>query len=440
MIDFLLGKPRNGKSLRAMMYIWEELTLGTRFIITNLVLDLDVIQALLIKRGFNGVDVRKRIRMLDDQQTKNFWLYRADGMVLERPAGYDDKTGPDVDYSPVFETGDVKSVFYVIDEVHTHWRARGWAGTPRHVDFYNSQHGKMGDRVIFITQNSKLVDQNFCRLAQSFGYCRNHRLEKHGRFRGGNKFTMHVYPGPVTHDKEPTLNVETYHLDLEIAECYDTSAGVGMPGGGKADAGFRVKGIPLWTVWAGLAAVLVLAWAFFAYGLPKMTRGVLARGISGQELMKPDSPTDFSKFEIVDTPKIENNALRSQNPPLTASPGAPGPDRSQVKVRGYVRKGSEVLVLLSDGRTVTEREFQEGDWIRRGSVRLQGETLYFVQPDPRRLPATPPPASNAADSKPVPSPALPPPPPEPESSWETASDGVSRLRQTETLADLLKSR
>lgn len=425
MIHFLVGKPRNGKSLRAMMYIWEELTLGSRFIITNMVLDLDVLQDLLIKRGFQDVDVRRRVRMLDDAETKNFWLYRPDGYVLARPSGYDDKTGPDVDYSPLFDsdTGDVKSVCYVIDEVHTHWRARGWAGTPRHVDFYNSQHGKLGDRVIFITQNTKLVDANFIRLAQDFGYCRNHRLEKHGRFRGGNKFTMHVYPGPVSNDKEVTLNVETYKLDLEIAACYDTSAGVGMPGGGKADAGFRVKGFPLWTVWGGLAAVLVACWAFFAFGLPRMTNGMLARGISGQAMVPRSEPAAVVAVGA-SVPVVESVVL---------------PAVSSSRVRGYALRGDRVRVLLDSGETLTEDVEDGVEAIRRNKVRVRGETLYLV-PVPERLPA---PAALPASSVPAApasaeTPALPPPPAASTADrWATHSDGVSRLKSTQTLAESL---
>lgn len=428
MIHFLVGKPRNGKSLRAMMFIWEELTSGSRCIITNMVLDLDVLQSLLIKRGFPHVDLRRRVRMLDDLETKNFWLYRPDGYVLPRPAGYDDKTGPDVDYSPLFdfETGEVRSVCYVIDEVHTHWRARGWAGTPRHVDFYNSQHGKLGDRVIFITQNTKLVDANFIRLAQDFGYCRNHRLEKHGRFRGDNKFTMHVYPGPVANDKEVTLNVETYKLDLELAECYDTSAGVGMPGGGKADAGFRAKGIPLWTVWAGLAAVLVVCWGVFTFVVPKFANGYLARGISGQSLTGH-------------VPDLASPPVAAVSPaPLVQAAPASVVLQAKPKIRGYAIAGERVRVLTEFGETLTE-DIEDGvESIRRNKVRVNGETFYLMPAAERPIPA------------PVPSPALPtapaaaetpslPPPPVANTGdrWATHSDGVSRLKRRETLSEAL---
>ncbi len=362
MIHFYVGKPRNGKSLRAMMAIWKELTEGTRHVITNMVIHVDILQALLIERGFPHVNVRERVTMLDDAETKDFWLHRP-GFILEKPEGYADKTGPDVDYSPCFdpETGEVKSVLYVIDEVHTHWRARGWSGTPRHVDFYNSQHGKLGDMCIFITQNTKLVDQNFCRLAQDFTYCRNHRLEKHGRFRGDNKFTAHTYPGPVSSANEPTLNVETFKLDLPLAECYDTSAGVGMPGGGKADAGFRAKGIPLKMVWVALGLVLVLVWIFFGRVLPDLVRSKIA-GVqaptparqvqSAPALATPASPPPAPVYVIPPAANDVQPAVKDEPKGLGLAWVIDDTPPAPLWVQGVVRAGLKWRVLLSDGRVI----------------------------------------------------------------------------------------
>jgi len=434
MIHFYVGKPRNGKSLRAMMRIWEELTTGTREIHTNMVLDLDVLQALLIVRGFPQVDVRRRIRFLTDAETKDFWLYRARGLVLAKPEDYDAKQGADVDYSPCFDeayaaAGDI-GVLNVIDEVHTHWRARGWSGTPRHVDFYNSQHGKLSDTIIFITQNTKLVDQNFIRLAQDFGYCRNHRLEKHGKFRGDNKFTMHVYPGPVSNGNEVTLNEETYKLDLPLAECYDTSAGVGMPGGGKADAGFRAKGIPLKFVWVILAVVLVVLLFAVRQIIPMLTEGFVGPAI------KPSLP---SSAAIPGPPAPRQPSAASSSPapgvvPSVKSPGAAVPGLVQDKpqppvfVTGVLSSGSRFLVNLSDGRRYSQRDRSVQRLDERGV--LIGGVLYpyaaaYSPPPLPRVPARPvdddPP--QVADKTPQSQPS------DSSSSWRTDPDGVQRLKQ-----------
>lgn len=293
MIHFLIGKPRNGKSLRAMMHIVEQITTTARDVVTNMVLDLDELQMLLDERG-HGINVRRRIRMLETkEQMRHFWLYRV-GYDLPKPADYEDKNGGDLDYSPIFRdprffVGGAKALeqigpislrgtCYVIDEIHTIYPARGWQGTPRHAEFYCSQHGKLNDECWFITQNTKLVDPNFYRLAQDFTYCRNHRLLKFGVFKGENKFVAKTYESPVATGNETTLNVDTFKLDLSVARCYDTSAGVGMPGGGTADGGKRAKGVPLKMVWLGLAAVLVCASWFFEKGLGMFLNFTLGGG------------------------------------------------------------------------------------------------------------------------------------------------------------------
>ncbi|EIQ00227.1 Zonular occludens toxin (Zot) [Opitutaceae bacterium TAV1] len=357
MIHFLVGKPRNGKSLLAMMRVFQQLTTTGRYIVTNMVLDLDRLQALCIERGFPHVCVRNRVKMLTDEETKDFWLHRACGVVLPVPSNYKDKQGADVDYSPLFndprfytesqsEDGltlrNPTGTCYVIDEIHTHWPARGSWGTPRHVTFYNSQHGKLGDMCIFITQNTKLIDPNFIRLAQDFTYCRNHRIQKYGRIRGEDKFTAHTYPGPVENDREVTLNIETYKLDLPLAKCYDTSAGVGMPGGGTADGGERAKGIPLKMVWVVLGVVLLCVVVFLKWGLPKLTRKYVAPALTGQRPGSPDASGS--------SPSLPAPALVPGEGVL--SDAAPAVDQS-VRWMRLVRVGGRIHVHLTDGRIVT---------------------------------------------------------------------------------------
>lgn len=305
MIHFLVGKPRNGKSLRAIMHIVSALEKTDRDICTNMSLDLDEMQQLMDDRG-HDFSVRHRIRMLSDAEARNFWMYRGRGYDVPKGSDYDEKNGADVDYTTLFRDPrfirggqaaldsvlgplDLRGTLYVIDEAHNYWPARSYQNTPRHASFYCSQHAKLADEVFLITQNTKLIDPNFYRLAQDFTYCRNHRLLKFGMFKGANKFVAKTYESPVTGINEITLNVETFQLDLSVARCYDTSAGVGMPGGGTADRGQRARGVPLNMVWAGLAAVLVLVMFVFGWGMPMFTRRFLAPAIGGEIRGKVDT-------------------------------------------------------------------------------------------------------------------------------------------------------
>jgi hypothetical protein len=150
--------------------------------------------------------------------------------------------------------------------------------------------------------------------------------------------------------------------------------------------------------------------------------------------------------QIVDTPKIAENpsiATPSKKEPLktndlpVSSPGQMSrSDRDQARIRGYVVKGGKVNVLLSDGRTLTERDGLTR--VSRNSVEIDGETFWLADSKDKPAPSVPPQSSAPVDStgeKPV---GLPPAPKPPESSWETADDGVSRLKATETLAEAFK--
>ncbi len=356
MIHFYVGKPRNGKSLRVMMKIIEVLTKTQQHVVTNMVVRLDVLQEYLDVHG-HDIHVLDRVTLLNDEETRDFWLFRGSGYVLPKPDHYDGKDADNVSYAPLFEDPrwriggkllnadgsptNFKGTCYVIDECQNVWPARGWQGTGQHIAFYLSQHGKLGDTVFFVTQNVKNVDRMLYSVAQDFTYCRNHRIEKHGRFRGDNKFTAKTYPGPVQNGNEITLNVEDYPLDLEIAACYDTSAGVGMPGGGTADAGFRAKGVPLKMVWVGLGAVLLLCFCVIKWAVPAFTERYLAPAID------PAHSTTVRKtaagVQPHDKPQAPAMAPVDDRPEVPALTGVWSEIRKgRIVVHAYLEDGSRI--------------------------------------------------------------------------------------------------
>lgn len=274
MIHALLGRPRNGKSYLACSIILDTLKEPKGpCVVTNISLDLDEVEQYVGGER----SVRNRIRILTDDELRAFYLYRSDGrggcLDISQPPDSDKQSL--LDFSPIFE----KSIrtLYVLDEIHTIWPARGWQGTSRHLMHYLSQHAKLGDNVYWISQNSKLVDAQWLRVSQDFGYCTNRRLKKYGKFRGGNGFVCRTYSNPQVFENQlqPAMESKDYSLDLAVARCYDTSAGVGMPGGGVADAGERRKGLPLWLLWAlpvGLALAVGLGmWGIQRWGRTKFS-------------------------------------------------------------------------------------------------------------------------------------------------------------------------
>ncbi len=400
MIFCYVGKPRNGKSLKAMMRILWTLQNTKRYIVTNMVIDFDRVQDWCDARGLK-IWARARIRILSTkEEMRHFWLYR-DGMELARPADYDEPKGKgDVDYTvlftdPRFFDGEnsegipvQRGTLYVIDEIHTLYPARGWQGTPRHADFYCSQHGKLNDEIIFITQNTKLVDPNFYRLAQEFHYVRNHRLLKHGKFRGADKFVATIYEAPAATGKEPTMNTETFALDLEVACCYDTAAGVGMPGGTAADVGARAKGVPLWSVWAVLVVAIAFAW--WAFGAVseagvRLANGVIENGtLSGEPMRVVGADAAASPAPAPSAEQAVKQVVprREKGTSYLATEGG-------VTVVRYYVDGYSARVELSDGRILDQDSPRLGA-IGHNWVEVDGERLlwraapseFYRPPDP----------------------------------------------------------
>jgi len=81
MIVIKTGKPRAGKSLGLLLDILDELEFGTRFIVTNLSLKLDELNAYFQVRG-KFVDVFYRVRLVTRDECRQFWRYRGTYTIL----------------------------------------------------------------------------------------------------------------------------------------------------------------------------------------------------------------------------------------------------------------------------------------------------------------------------------------------------------------------
>jgi len=462
MIHFVTGKPGGGKSMFAMMMIIRELISSRRDVVTNLPIRRDVLNAFL-QRKYPHVHVplvgpENRLTLLDENgevralfkeyrdKWRNAKKHHASDEVLE--AIYLEMEKKIGDLQVPIETGkfweyrnprkkrfdDAVGTFFVLDEVHLYFNARKWAETGEEAIRYLSQHRHFSDDVILVTQHADNVDMQFRRLVEDWAVIKNGYTQKIGWFRALPRFSRSVYTQqPNGGQKQVPFEKTTFTLDAKgLAACYNTAAAAGVHSNG-ADIGRKPRGLhPAWFVVMLVSGALLLG-AFIKGGNMYAAQAVMGKAEKA------------SKPFVVDTPKNgeEPAAIASAivkplqtNDRFTRSPGeTPWEKIEPVRVRGYVRKGSEVSVVLSDGRVVTERDFEEGDWIRRGSVRLKGETIYFVRPEPRQVQ----PASPSRDTAPLDSAGeketpLPSPPKPPESSWETASDGVSRLKEPDTLA------
>jgi len=230
-IHFISGKPGGGKSLYGVKLIVEELLHGSRSIFTNLPLKIPELNEYLqreypdFKVAASGY-ICDRLRVLDDAETAEFWTFRPGGVRIGRLTKGQWNAGELPSYAGVEDGG----CMYVIDEVHNYFGARQWAETGRDVLFYLSQHRKLGDTVVCITQAVGNVDKQFRSVTQDFTFVRNLAKERYGAFRLPAMFVRKTYLSPPTDTSTP-METGTFRLDVRgLAACYDSAVGVGIHG------------------------------------------------------------------------------------------------------------------------------------------------------------------------------------------------------------------
>jgi len=351
MIRMFLGKPGGGKSYGALKDIVEEILNGHRRIVTNLSIDVGALSAWIQKNYPDAdFDPLKRFRLLTDTETKTFWMCRGP------QADVDPKTADDKIALGHFGTvtPDQLGVLYVIDEAHIHFDARAWAQTGHQLTYYNSQHRKYQDEVVFVTQFLELIDKRVKGFAQDYVYFVNNGLQRFMTyFRLPKYFTVKSFGKPRSGGTQDVpMAVWRYQLDPTLAACYDTSAGVGIPGRKKIEVN-RIKGLPIFWI-----AVPVLAVAVALFYIPDvMTKGVKAALDRGQP--KPatktapadTAPTSHQGVDGLPTPK------GGGNPPAPTAPTPAvdsGPPPARVYVRSVARAGKDAIVTLTNGEIITK--------------------------------------------------------------------------------------
>lgn len=354
-IHFISGKPGGGKTLYSVRLIVDELVRGERVIVTNVPLLLGRLNEYLqekypkaFKEKFeykmpadsSGLPSKlaheidytviipphitdRIILILEDDLTK-FFTFRGGGVRLQSISNADWKQGKRPDYSLIKDAG----VFYVLDEVHIAFNSRGWADTGAEVLNYLSQHRKLGDDVVCITQSVNNVDKQFRSVAQDYTYIKNLSKQKVGWFRLPAMFTRNTYAQPATDTSKP-MESGQFTLDVSgLASCYDTAMGVGIHGRSGADTNARKKGLH----WAWVIVGLICLGVFLKY-LPAILNHFLSHKKSppliqtqlhkpAHETEKPESPTEDEN--VLGAPKVrhqvETNELYCDGYTLFPSP------------------------------------------------------------------------------------------------------------------------
>jgi len=261
-IHFVSGKPGGGKSRYTIGLIVDELVHGTRLVVTNMPVNWQNLNEYL-QREFpdKSINLHSRLRVLDDEtETSQFWLYRWPGQNVAPIAPEQWAKGERYRFDkPVIDVGEKDlGCMFVIDELHLFFNSREWMNTGKGCLFYLSQHRKLGDDVVCVTQSIGNVDKQFRSVAQDFTYVRNLRKEKRGLFRLPSLFMRSTFLEPQTGaaGQEP-VETRTFRLDpTGLATCYDTARGVSVIGRNGADTGERQRGFPWWVALVGFLLLM----------------------------------------------------------------------------------------------------------------------------------------------------------------------------------------
>lgn len=385
MIEFVLGKTGGGKSYFALRRIVEFLVESPDgYVVTNLSINVGELNAYL-KEEYPHLepDTCRRVRILSDQEARQFYLYREIGNDIAAVSKDDEKAMR----FPAFEEAANRSqpVFWVIDEAHIFFDAREWANVGATLNFFASQHRKFRSDILFITQFLDQCEKRLRQHATKFTECLNYGLRKFLVWKMPSVFrTRETYKAPPC----PSDSSATYKINPKLARCYDTTAGVGVRGG-RTPEKIRRKGLPFWTLIAGATALICAFW-----WSPDAVMKIFRLSIGGTAPANPvetkvpvgAQPLRTGAAHTVTTPGGAVVSVGSSVGPANGQGFAPGATPApvpQLRVRGWAVRGDSrrVIVQTADGARYTEQDPEFGGISPRGNaVWIGGEKLYLVEP------------------------------------------------------------
>lgn len=374
-VSFIFGKPGGGKSLYSLREVITELTTGTRPVITNLPIRPDKLNEYLQSQG-HSVDLHRRLRLIDEEQLGQWFRYRG-----RMPDNADGSPGDWVTLPPTDEaTGKTNfgpspgPVFYALDEIHTKFNARLWMKTGLGAIFYLSQHRKLGDDVLMISQTPAQVDKQLRSMSQEWVHLTNmKKLRFLFIFTLPSRLLWRSYagqPGPG----EPILATGMLKIASPgMADCYDTASGNGIAGRGNADIGSRKKGVP-WYALALLPLVFVGLFQGFDYSVKAALRGPVREPVvvSNNQGTAPAKPPEEGEARglahlVVPPPQDNSQAPAPRVPPV-----------SDKRIAGWATIGRELFVYIEGNASpFTTRNGLESFDAARGMAIIRG-VAYFL--------------------------------------------------------------
>jgi len=376
MITVVTGRPGGGKSLFAMRELLREVRLTRRMIVTNLSVDVGRVNEYLQEtEPAREYDATGRILVLTEDETREFYLQRNKWRTAEvAGAAMQERQVLTVGKDKIPDLRGVQDdgVLYIIDEAHLFYNARLWATAGRGVGHYVSQHRKLGDDVLLVTQHLEKLDKQLRLDVGRYCVCQN-RKQTARRIRLPGEFRVAHFDFQPGHGNAEPDRMETYKLDAAgVASCYRTGAGVGVAGT-VADTQDKGRALPA-TYWLVLFGAIALGVCVLFLGLGKGA-SVVSSKVMDHALGGPGRLST----NVVASPGVVHRRERERVVEPLGRQRDQG-ETNEVYVVGVARIG-KMRVMLSDGRTVTEDdprlERVGADWVEYDGRRYVEPTLAW---------------------------------------------------------------
>lgn len=387
MITAVIGLPGAGKTLFCVHKLIEELVFTERFVVTNIEeLKLGRLNEYLQSKYPDvHVDLETRLLVIPKAETFRFYRYRSGGLVLPeilpRKESREDFLKGMVSYfEPIAQKPEwQKPVTYFLSEAHEYFNARDWVDIGRPVLYYMSKHRHLHDEVVIETQAPEMLEATIKRLIAKTHQLMNEYRMSFGPFRRPGRFVRRDFyqlpaPNQVPYERA------AFRLDAEgVASCYNTTGALGVLQRGPESTSRQPKKLPWWMIYVG-GAVAAIAIAAVLWYVPSIVTAYLGHvvsgtrknlatvGVSSPAIVAPAASVDRGSISPVTAETVPSRAEPAQRP-LRRVP--------DVWVRGYVARGDRINVVLSDGRTLTERDGGL-QTVHRASAIVDGELLYMA--------------------------------------------------------------
>lgn len=376
----LVGAKGGGKSYGALEMIKDELRLTDRLIMTNLPINFGRLQRWVDSQGWSKVvDVAMRIVRLTDQQVTEWFLWHRGGRIAKFQTVARAGEGTlEADYSERAGDG---GIFFVIDEAHIPFPSDKWAAVARQCSFYATQERKLLDDTVFCTQCPDQLAKPLRQLMQEWVESRNMNKEPILGLRFPRRFRWRATLRQPDGREQTAISHRIVKMDVELAGCYDTLAGVGIVGRGDPNQERGARGIR-WQIGLMLACMAILCvilgvWFGGRWGFLAVQKGVVGMvGLDIKDGKVSSSIVEATGFGVV-APEIKTameqglgnvrgEVQRVSSPSFASNETmrviqgrvvmGSSASLEPVTVNGWRLQGNRVTVYLSDGRVITERD------------------------------------------------------------------------------------